>query len=250
MDQGTANSKHYRVGQEIGVAVRGPARSRSSGSSGSPSSAACPRSAAPRWRSSTCRPRRSSSARSVSSTRSASAKTAAQTTPKLSPRSRRSCPRHARCKTAAQQAKSDASDTTSFLTFLQDFLLAFGWIALFVGAFVIINTLSITIAQRTREFATLRAIGATRNQVLGSVMLEALVIGLLASVVGLFLGLLLAKGIGSALQRCGNRPAEDLGGVQHADDRRVARRGHGRDPAGVALAGVPLDPRAADRGRS
>ena len=62
---------------------------------------------------------------------------------------------------------------------------------------MIANTLSITIAQRTRELATLRTLGATRRQVLRSVLLEAFVIGLLASVVGLFLGLGLAKGLNS-----------------------------------------------------
>ena len=60
---------------------------------------------------------------------------------------------------------------------------------------MIANSLSITIAQRTREFATLRTIGATNRQVLGSVIVEALVVGVVASVVGLFLGLLLAKGL-------------------------------------------------------
>ena len=64
---------------------------------------------------------------------------------------------------------------------------------------MIANTLSITIAQRTRELATLRTLGATRRQVLRSVMLEAFVIGLLASIVGLFLGLGLAKGLNSLL---------------------------------------------------
>src|SRR5205823_4092707 len=78
-------------------------------------------------------------------------------------------------------------------------LLAFGGIALFVGSFVIANTLSITIAQRTWELATLRTLGASRRQVLRSVMLEALVIGVLASVTGLFLGLALAKGLNSLL---------------------------------------------------
>ncbi|HEX6724953.1 MAG TPA: FtsX-like permease family protein, partial [Gaiella sp.] len=75
------------------------------------------------------------------------------------------------------------------------FLLAFGLIALFVGAFVIVNSLSITIAQRTRELATLRTLGASRRQVRVSVVLEALVMGILASIVGLFLGLGLAKGL-------------------------------------------------------
>ena len=104
-------------------------------------------------------------------------------------------PPTAQVTSAQQQAKKDAKDTNSFLSFLQNFLLAFGGVALFVGAFVIANTLSITIAQRTREFATLRTLGASRRQVLGSVFLEALVIGTLASVAGLFLGLGLAKGL-------------------------------------------------------
>jgi putative ABC transport system permease protein len=64
-----------------------------------------------------------------------------------------------------------------------------------VGAFVIFNTLSITVAQRTREFATLRTLGASRKQVMRSVVIEGLVIGLLASVVGLFAGLGLAKAL-------------------------------------------------------
>jgi putative ABC transport system permease protein len=79
----------------------------------------------------------------------------------------------------------------------QKFLLAFGGIALFVGAFVIANTLSITIAQRMREFATLRTIGGSRRQVLRSVMLEALVVGAVASLLGLFFGLAVAKGLGA-----------------------------------------------------
>ena len=98
-------------------------------------------------------------------------------------------------RTGENQATEDASDTKSFTSFLQSFLLAFGGIALFVGAFVIANSLSITIAQRTREFATLRTLGASRRQVLRSVLLESTVIGVFASVVGLFLGLALAKGL-------------------------------------------------------
>ena len=68
-------------------------------------------------------------------------------------------------------------------------------IALFVGAFVIVNSLSITIAQRTRELATLRTLGASRRQVRFSVVVEALAMGVIASIVGLFLGLALAKGL-------------------------------------------------------
>lgn len=91
-----------------------------------------------------------------------------------------------------QEAQQHVEELTNIIGYI---LLAFGFIALFVGAFVIFNTLSITIAQRVREFATLRTIGASRRQVLGSVILEALIIGALASIAGLFLGLGLAKGL-------------------------------------------------------
>jgi putative ABC transport system permease protein len=108
-------------------------------------------------------------------------------------------PPTAQVRTGQGQAAQATKDTSGFLNIFQDFLLAFGGIALFVGSFVIANTLSITIAQRTRELATLRTLGATRRQVLTSVMLEAFVIGLAASIVGLFLGLGLAKGLNSLL---------------------------------------------------
>ena len=98
-------------------------------------------------------------------------------------------------KSGDTQAESDSEDTSSFIGILQNILLAFGGAALFVGAFVIANSLSITIAQRTREFATLRTLGASRRQVLGSVVVEALVMGVVASVAGLFLGLALGKGL-------------------------------------------------------
>jgi putative ABC transport system permease protein len=104
-------------------------------------------------------------------------------------------PPETQARTATEQASEDAEETNEFITFLQGFLLAFAGIALFVGSFVIANSLSITIAQRTREFATLRTLGASRRQVLGSIILEALVVGIVASLIGLVLGLLLAKGL-------------------------------------------------------
>ena len=94
-----------------------------------------------------------------------------------------------------EQATEESDEVATFTTIIRYFLLTFAGIALFVGAFVIFNTLSITVAQRTREFATLRTVGASRRQVLGSVIVEALVIGLLASVLGLFAGLGLAIGL-------------------------------------------------------
>ncbi len=104
-------------------------------------------------------------------------------------------PEGTQVRTGEEQATEDAEDTNEFISFLRYFLLAFGVIALFVGAFVIFNSLSITIAQRTRELATLRTLGASRRQVRLSVVAEALVMGLVASVVGLFLGLALATGL-------------------------------------------------------
>ncbi|MBV9681027.1 MAG: ABC transporter permease [Solirubrobacterales bacterium] len=104
-------------------------------------------------------------------------------------------PPTAQVRTGSQQASHDAAEVTAGSNIIKYFLLAFGAIALFVGAFVIFNTISITIAQRTRELATLRTLGASRRQVLRSVLLESFVIGLAAAVAGLFAGLGLAKGL-------------------------------------------------------
>jgi len=106
-------------------------------------------------------------------------------------------PATAQVRTAKQQANEDKKGVASFISFIRGFLLGFGGIALFVGAFVIFNTLSITVAQRTRELATLRTLGASRRQVLRSVVLESFVIGVAASVIGLVAGFGLAKGLSS-----------------------------------------------------
>jgi ABC-type antimicrobial peptide transport system permease subunit len=98
-------------------------------------------------------------------------------------------------RTGEAQADEDAEDTTAFIGFLQNFLLAFGGIALFVGSFVIANSLSITIAQRTRELATLRTLGASRRQVLTSIGVESLIVGVLSSIVGVLVGFALALGL-------------------------------------------------------
>lgn len=82
-------------------------------------------------------------------------------------------------------------------------LLAFGGVAVLVGAFIIFNTFSITVAQRQREFAMLRTLGATRRQVLGTVVAEALVVGIGASVAGLFAGLGVAMGMNALFKAVG-----------------------------------------------
>jgi putative ABC transport system permease protein len=118
----------------------------------------------------------------------------------------------AKVQTGQTEAQDQKDEISEFTKFIEYFLLAFAAIALFVGAFVIFNTLSITVAQRTREFATLRTIGASRRQVLGSVVLEALTIGTIASVIGLFAGLGLAKGL-NALFRALNLDLPTAGTV-------------------------------------
>jgi len=112
-------------------------------------------------------------------------------------------PQTAKVKTAAAQTQEAVDTVNEGIGIFQKVLLAFGLIALFVGAFVIANTLSITIAQRMREFATLRTIGGSRRQVLRSVMLEALVVGIMASVIGLFFGLAIAKGLNALFSALG-----------------------------------------------
>jgi putative ABC transport system permease protein len=98
-------------------------------------------------------------------------------------------------KTGAALAKEQADQINEGLKFFNYVLLGFAGIALFVGIFIILNTFSIIVAQRTRELALLRSMGASRGQVIGSVVLEALVIGLIASIVGLGAGV----GVGALL---------------------------------------------------
>jgi putative ABC transport system permease protein len=112
-------------------------------------------------------------------------------------------PATAQVTSASARAASDSKEVSTFISYLRYALLAFGGIALFVGAFVIFNTLSITVAQRTREFATLRTLGGSRRQVLRSVILETTVIGVLASLTGLALGFGLAKELSALFSALG-----------------------------------------------
>ena len=112
-------------------------------------------------------------------------------------------PSSAEVRTGAEQSKADAKETNDSFAFIQYFLLAFAAIALIVGSFVIFNTLSMTLAQRVRELATLRTLGASRKQVMRAVLLEGFITGLFAAVVGLFLGFLLAKGLDAVFKAIG-----------------------------------------------
>ncbi|MGY1753499.1 ABC transporter permease [Blastococcus sp. SYSU D01042] len=98
-------------------------------------------------------------------------------------------------RTAAEQAESLASDFSEALQFFNIFLLVFAGIALFVGTFIILNTFSMLVAQRTQELALLRALGASKGQVTRSVLGEALAVGLIGSTVGLAAGYGIAAGL-------------------------------------------------------
>jgi putative ABC transport system permease protein len=105
--------------------------------------------------------------------------------------------------TGKQQAADQADDIKEGLAFFLTFLLIFAGISLFVGAFIIFNTFSMLVAQRVRELALMRAIGASRRQVVNAVLIEAIVIGFIASTIGLGVGLLLAIGLRALLDALG-----------------------------------------------
>jgi len=105
--------------------------------------------------------------------------------------------------TGQQAAREDRSTIMNALGFFNTLLIVFALAALLVGAFMIFNTFSITVAQRTRENGLLRAVGASRRQVLSAVLLEAVVVGLLASAVGLALGVAVAGALKALLGALG-----------------------------------------------
>jgi putative ABC transport system permease protein len=98
-------------------------------------------------------------------------------------------------KTSDEQAKSAAADLGGFLDVIKYVMLGFAGIAVLVGVFLIVNTFSMLIAQRTRELGLLRALGADRKQVRRSVLTEALLLGLVGSTLGLAAGIGLAAGL-------------------------------------------------------
>ncbi len=103
-------------------------------------------------------------------------------------------------KTGTQVRDADTQDVNSALSFVNYILLGFGFIALLVGTFIIYNTFSMIVAQRQRELALLRAIGASGRQVRRSVLLEAGVIGVIGSALGLAAGVGLAYGLRTLLE--------------------------------------------------
>jgi putative ABC transport system permease protein len=105
--------------------------------------------------------------------------------------------------TGKQAAKRQSEDIASDLSFIKIALLVFAGVSLFVGAFLIFNTFSITVAQRVREFGLLRTLGASRRQVLRSVVLEAGTIGAVGALLGLAAGIGVARGLNALFKAIG-----------------------------------------------
>ena len=105
--------------------------------------------------------------------------------------------------TGDDAAEKDASGLLDGISFLTTFLLIFAGIALVVSSYIIVNTFSILVAQRSRELALLRALGASRRQVVRSVLIEAFVVGLLGATLGVGLGIGLAMAIRSLIATVG-----------------------------------------------
>ena len=106
-------------------------------------------------------------------------------------------------RTGEEQAEKSAQDLSDALGFIRIALLVFAGVAVLVGGFLIFNTFSVTVAQRSREFALLRTLGASRNQIMNSVIIETLAIGLAASIVGIAFGLVLAPGLRALMAASG-----------------------------------------------
>ena len=112
-------------------------------------------------------------------------------------------PRQVQVETGEEAAKRQTNDIEEGLGFLRIALLVFAGVSLFVGSFQIFNTFSITVAQRTREFGMLRTLGASRRQLLATVGIEALALGLLGAAVGLAGGVGFAFGINELFKAVG-----------------------------------------------
>jgi putative ABC transport system permease protein len=191
IDKGTADKKHYKIGDTIGVVSDGPLRQYTItgivtfggvDSIGSASAAVLSLQGAQTLLG------RGDNVDSIL-VKGKPGVPAAEVRQAIAPK----LPPTAQVQSAKSQDRFDLSGLDQFLKILRTALLVFGFISLFVGAFIIFNTLSITVAQRTKEFGLLRMIGASRRQVLGSVVLEAIVIGLVASIIGIAAGFGLSK---------------------------------------------------------
>jgi putative ABC transport system permease protein len=121
----------------------------------------------------------------------------------LASRLRAALPSTLTVRTGAQEAANQISNLEEDLSFLRTFLLVFAYVSLLVGAFIIFNTFSITVAQRTREFGLLRTLGGSRAQIMRSVVYEGLMLGVVGAVLGLLGGIALAPGLNQLFKAVG-----------------------------------------------
>ena len=106
-------------------------------------------------------------------------------------------------RTGKEAAAQQAQDLSDALGFIRTALLVFAGVALLVGGFLIFNTFTVTVAQRTKEFALLRVLGASRGQIMRSVLVETVIVGFAASVLGVLAGFVLAPGLSAMLKAFG-----------------------------------------------
>jgi putative ABC transport system permease protein len=125
---------------------------------------------------------------------------------------RRVLPHGLEAVTGATVTKEMQTSFQQGMSYFNTFMMIFAVVALLVGAFMIFNTFSITVAQRTRENGLLRAVGASKRQVLGSVLTEAVAVGVIASAIGLAAGIAVAAALEALLKALGflNMP---VGGI-------------------------------------
>ncbi|MCL2769645.1 MAG: ABC transporter permease [Solirubrobacterales bacterium] len=201
IDQGTAAREHLHLGQRIVIAGRSPARlytiagiARFAGaeSFGGASVALL----------------QTPQAQYVAGKRGQYDSINVAATPGVAPeqlaaRVRAALPATLTARTGAQQAAEQTAELEEELGGLRTFLLIFAYVALVVGAFIIFNTISITVAQRTREFGLLRTLGSSRAQIMRAVLEEGLLLGIAGSVVGLFAGIGLAPALNGLFKAFG-----------------------------------------------
>jgi putative ABC transport system permease protein len=131
--------------------------------------------------------------------------------PVLKRRIERVMPPSVRVETGQESADRNSDEIRESLGFLQTMLLVFAFVAIFVGAFLIFNTFSITVAQRITEFGMLRTLGASRRQILRSVVVEAIAIGLIGALIGIAGGFVVALLLKALFQVVGaDLPTTDL----------------------------------------
>ena len=121
----------------------------------------------------------------------------------LAARVRAALPSALTVRTGAQEAANQTAELEEALGSLRTFLLVFAYVAIVVGAFIIFNTFSITVSQRTREFGLLRTLGASRRQIMRSVVEEGLMLGVGGAVLGLLGGIALAPALDGLFKALG-----------------------------------------------